>query len=544
MTCSRSSPGNGRSATPRSYSPDGSGRTSRYCRCTRGSRPPISRRSSGRSRTHKRRVVLATNVAETSLTVPGIRCVVDTGIARISRYSARLKVQRLPVEPISRASADQRKGRCGRLADGICVRLYSEDDFNARPEFTDPEVLRTNLASVILWMAALGLGEIEAFPFLEPPDRRQVRDGVALLHELRALDPSAAGAAHTARSQPRAAPDRPTPGSHGAGGRQARLRPRGGRHRRRAVDPGSTRAPRRAARPGRPAPRPLHGSVVGLPGLREPVALPALAGRRALALAGPQALQGRVSALPAHPRVAGPRRPARGRGARGRGDAQRRARRGGGDPRRPRVRAALAPGNEGRPNPRVHRRARRQVRDLPRLGARAPRADVGDGRRARRDDAAVGQDSGGGRYQAGRAARRAPRQALLRRAAVGSTPRRRRRVRAGDVVRPGDRRVAHRPVRADRPGGRARAVHPPRARRGRLGPAPRVHATRTSAAWRRSRRSRRGRDGATCSPARRCERRSSTRGSRRTSSAGVISTAGGSRRGRPSRRCSTTRWTC
>jgi ATP-dependent RNA helicase HrpA len=139
-----------------------------------------------------RRVVLATNVAETSVTVPGIRFVVDTGLARISRYSARLKVQRLPIEPISRASADQRKGRCGRLADGICVRLYSEEDFNARPEFTDPEVLRTNLASVILQMASLGLGDIEAFPFLEAPDRRQVRDGVALLHELRALDPSAA----------------------------------------------------------------------------------------------------------------------------------------------------------------------------------------------------------------------------------------------------------------------------------------------------------------------------------------------------------------
>jgi ATP-dependent RNA helicase HrpA len=146
----------------------------------------------GRNRTDRRRVVLATNVAETSVTVPGIRFVVDTGIARVSRYSARLKIQRLPVEPISRASADQRKGRCGRVADGICVRLYSEDDFNARPEFTDPEVLRTNLASVILQMAALGLGEIEAFPFLEPPDRRQVRDGVALLHELRAFDPSPA----------------------------------------------------------------------------------------------------------------------------------------------------------------------------------------------------------------------------------------------------------------------------------------------------------------------------------------------------------------
>ncbi len=147
--------------------------------------------ASGR-RQKARRVVLATNVAETSVTVPGIRFVVDTGLARISRYSARLKVQRLPVEPISRASAEQRKGRCGRVADGICVRLYSEEDFNARPEFTDPEVLRTNLASVILQMAALGLGEIEEFPFLEPPDRRQVRDGVALLHELRALDPSAA----------------------------------------------------------------------------------------------------------------------------------------------------------------------------------------------------------------------------------------------------------------------------------------------------------------------------------------------------------------
>ena len=147
----------------------------------------------GRGRNQRsRRVVLATNVAETSVTVPGIRFVVDTGLARVSRYSARLKVQRLPVEPISRASADQRKGRCGRVADGICVRLYSEEDFNARPEFTDPEVLRTNLASVILQMAALGLGEIESFPFLEPPDRRQVRDGVALLHELRALDPSAA----------------------------------------------------------------------------------------------------------------------------------------------------------------------------------------------------------------------------------------------------------------------------------------------------------------------------------------------------------------
>ena len=135
-----------------------------------------------------RRVVLATNVAETSLTVPGIRYVVDPGTARISRYSARLKVQRLPIEPISQASADQRKGRCGRVAEGICIRLYDEHDFEERPRFTDPEILRTNLASVILQMAAAKLGDIADFPFLDPPDRRQVRDGIRLLQELAALD--------------------------------------------------------------------------------------------------------------------------------------------------------------------------------------------------------------------------------------------------------------------------------------------------------------------------------------------------------------------
>ncbi len=136
-----------------------------------------------------KRVVLATNVAETSLTVPGIRSVVDPGTARISRYSARLKVQRLPIEPVSQASADQRKGRCGRVAEGVCVRLYSEEDFAERPRFTDPEILRTNLASVLLQMAALDLGPIEEFGFLDPPDARQVRDGVNLLVELAAFDP-------------------------------------------------------------------------------------------------------------------------------------------------------------------------------------------------------------------------------------------------------------------------------------------------------------------------------------------------------------------
>ncbi len=135
-----------------------------------------------------RRIVLATNVAETSLTVPGIRYVVDPGTARISRYSQRTKVQRLPIERISQASATQRAGRCGRVAPGICIRLFEEEDLLARPEFTDPEILRTNLASVILQMTALGLGDIAAFPFVEPPDRRNVKDGVDLLHELGALD--------------------------------------------------------------------------------------------------------------------------------------------------------------------------------------------------------------------------------------------------------------------------------------------------------------------------------------------------------------------
>jgi ATP-dependent helicase HrpA len=137
-----------------------------------------------------RRIVLATNVAETSLTVPGIRYVVDTGVARISRYSMKTKVQRLPIEPISQASANQRSGRCGRVEAGIAVRLYSQEDFESRPPFTDPEILRTNLASVILQMASLGLGDIARFPFVEPPDRRQVTSGVQLLEELGALGPT------------------------------------------------------------------------------------------------------------------------------------------------------------------------------------------------------------------------------------------------------------------------------------------------------------------------------------------------------------------
>ena len=138
----------------------------------------------------ERRVVLATNVAETSLTVPGIKYVIDPGTARISRYSHRLKVQRLPIEPVSQASANQRKGRCGRTSDGICIRLYSEADFLSRPEFTEPEILRTNLASVILQMTNIGLGDVAGFPFVEPPDRRNIKDGLDLLHELGAIEPT------------------------------------------------------------------------------------------------------------------------------------------------------------------------------------------------------------------------------------------------------------------------------------------------------------------------------------------------------------------
>ncbi|NQZ51434.1 MAG: ATP-dependent RNA helicase HrpA, partial [Moritella sp.] len=137
-----------------------------------------------------RRIVLSTNVAETSLTVPGIKYVIDPGTARISRYSFRTKVQRLPIEAISQASANQRMGRCGRVSAGICIRLYSEEDFNNRPEFTDPEITRTNLASVILKMHALGLGDVANFPFVQPPDSRNITDGLKLLEELGAIDTS------------------------------------------------------------------------------------------------------------------------------------------------------------------------------------------------------------------------------------------------------------------------------------------------------------------------------------------------------------------
>jgi len=155
-----------------------------YARLTNEQQQRIFKKS------RQRKIILSTNVAETSLTVPGIRYVIDTGLARISRYSWRAKVQRLPIEKISQASANQRSGRCGRVAPGICIRLYDEDDFNNRAEFTEPEILRTNLASVILQMDNLQVGHISDFDFIEPPDSRLISDGYRLLHELQAVKPN------------------------------------------------------------------------------------------------------------------------------------------------------------------------------------------------------------------------------------------------------------------------------------------------------------------------------------------------------------------
>ena len=160
-----------------------------YARLSAAEQHRVFDRKPGQANHFSRRVVLATNVAETSLTVPGITYVIDPGTARISRYSQRTKVQRLPIEPISQASANQRKGRCGRTSDGVCIRLYTEEDYESRPEFTDPEILRTNLASVILQMAALDLGDMAEFPFVEPPESRNIADGVRLLEELGAFSP-------------------------------------------------------------------------------------------------------------------------------------------------------------------------------------------------------------------------------------------------------------------------------------------------------------------------------------------------------------------
>ena len=210
-----------------------------------------------------RRIVLATNVAETSLTVPGIRFVIDAGTARIKRYSFRSKVEQLPIEPISQAAANQRAGRCGRVADGICIRLYDEADFLARPKFTDPEIVRSSLAGVILRMQSLNLGSVEDFPFLEAPPKRAIADGYQLLNELGATD----GAERADDDRPRARapaarsahrPDDPR-------GAQPRGAARGAGRRQRAQRPGRPRPPARAAAGGRPGARQVRRRQVRVP---------------------------------------------------------------------------------------------------------------------------------------------------------------------------------------------------------------------------------------------------------------------------------------
>ena len=213
----------------------------------------------------RRRIVLATNVAETSLTVPGIHYVVDPGTARISRYSKATKVQRLPIEPISRASANQRAGRAGRLADGIAIRLYSEEDFAGRADFTEPEILRTSLASVLLRMISVGVAsspdDVAKFPFVEPPDTRAIRDGVNLLNELGALQTAGReDHPHERRAGSCRIADGPAPGAHGGRGRAARRGARGGDHRRRAVHSGPSRASARKAGGGGPTAQAVRGS--------------------------------------------------------------------------------------------------------------------------------------------------------------------------------------------------------------------------------------------------------------------------------------------
>ena len=236
----------------------------------------------------RRRVVLATNVAETSLTVPGIKYVIDAGTARISRYSVRAKVQRLPIEAISQASANQRSGRAGRTSDGIAIRLYSEDDFEKRPAFTDPEILRTNLAAVILQMISIGLGDIAAFPFLQPPDSRGIQDGVDLLLELNAIsrDRTTGHTRITKVGRDLAAlPLDPRFGRmlveakrHGVVREVAAIVAG-------LVDPGCARTPAREARPGRPAARAVRRSHQRLSRVAEALEPPRGAAEGAVAAA-------------------------------------------------------------------------------------------------------------------------------------------------------------------------------------------------------------------------------------------------------------------
>ena len=476
-----------------------------------------------------RRVVLATNVAETSLTVPGIRYVVDPGTARISRYSARLKVQRLPIEPISQASADQRKGRCGRVADGICIRLYAEEDFEERPRFTDPEILRTNLASVILQMAAAGLGDIEDFPFLDPPDRRQIRDGVRLLQELGALDDD----------------ERLTP----LGRKLAQLPvdPRLGRMVLEADRLGcveeviviaaalSIQDPRERPAEKREQADQLHArfkdedsDFIGYVNLWRYLR------EQQRELSGNQFRKRCQAEFLHHLRVrewqdlvAQLRQAAKGVGLTFNQQ-----------PAEPdAIHVALLSGllshlglrDAGAA--RLPRRARRALRDLPGLGAGPQAAVLGHGRRAGRDVAAVGAHRRADRPARGRAARRAPDQAHLRGAALGAQARLRRRDGARDALRAADRgRAQGRLRRGSTPSSRASCSSAARSSRatGRRATGSSRPTARCST---RSRSSRSARGGATSSSTTRRSTTSTTRASRPTSSPARTSTAGGRTRG-------------
>lgn len=340
-----------------------------------------------------RRIVLATNVAETSLTVPGIKYVIDPGTARISRYSFRTKVQRLPIEPVSQASANQRKGRCGRVSEGICIRLYSEDDFLSRPAFTDPEILRTNLASVILQMTALGLGDIAAFPFVEAPDKRNIQDGVRLLEELGAITTDEQQTAY-------------------------KLTPMGRQLSQLPVDPRLARMVLEAQKHGCVREAMIITSALSIQDPRErPMdmqqasdekhrrfhdkesdflafvnlwKLPGRAAKSALLEPVPPPVPGRFPQLPARARVAGYLYPAASGGERARAAGEQRA---GGVSRnshRAADRSAVAYRYERRRQAGVYRRAQRSLLHLPWIGVVQKAAKMDDGRRTGGNQPPVG----------------------------------------------------------------------------------------------------------------------------------------------------------
>ena len=502
-------------------------RTPRSSRSTPGSRPPSSTASS--PRIPGRRIVLATNVAETSLTVPGIRYVVDTGLARISRYSRRLKVQRLPIEKVARPARTSAPGRCGRVADGICIRLYAEDDFDARPEFTDPEILRTNLASVILQMIALDLGDLAAFPFVDKPDLRAVGDGLALLNELGALEHgqrtlTAVGRAlSTLPVDPRLGRmlveadrtgclrevlvitaalsvqdprERPAEQRQAADAKHARFDQPTARTSSRSSSSGSTSQEQRDALTGNRFRKLLREEFLHFLRIREW-----------------QDLHGQLRQAARNAGMTLERRP-------------------GATPDR--IHVAVLSGllsqvglREAR-DPRVPRRPRRQVHDLPGLAAGEEAPALGDGRRAGGDLPAVGPHRREDPAGVGRAARRAPGQAHVLRAALVAQARRGRRDRAGDAARRPDRGRPHRRPRPDRPGAGPRAVPAARPGGGRLGHPPRLLRREPRAARRRRGA---GDPGAAARPRRSTRTRSSpstTRGCPPRSSPGGTSTPGGS----------------